>query len=210
MRSRVLTGASGPGEQRSGVVDGARSEPQTARPEILFVCTGNLCRSPMAAGLLAAHAGTAPVSASSAGFVTEGLAPPAVVVDLMRELGVDVAGHRSRVVDGNTVARADLVVGMTRQHAVELALLAGPGWTRCFTYADLVRRAGQIPPWLPPEPIDGWVDRVHGDRSKSGLLRLPLSDDVPDPMGGSIRDFEEVRDTLVGLTEDLAQSLGSA
>ncbi len=64
--------------------------------KILFLCTGNSCRSQMAEGW-ARHLKDAIVDAYSAGIETHGLNPNAVKV--MAEAGVDISGHRSKHVD---------------------------------------------------------------------------------------------------------------
>jgi len=65
----------------------------TSRPKILFLCTGNSCRSQMAEGFARALRGDV-VEAWSAGIETHGLNPRAVQV--MAEAGVDISTHRSK------------------------------------------------------------------------------------------------------------------
>jgi len=69
-----------------------------ARPKlkILFLCTGNSCRSQMAEGW-ARHLKSDAIEAYSAGIETHGLNPHAVKV--MAEAGVDISGHRSKDLD---------------------------------------------------------------------------------------------------------------
>ena len=62
---------------------------------VLFLCTGNSCRSQMAEGWTRALRGDE-IEASSAGIETHGLDPDAVRV--MAEAGVDISGHRSKLV----------------------------------------------------------------------------------------------------------------
>ncbi|MBI2914712.1 MAG: arsenate reductase ArsC [Firmicutes bacterium] len=63
---------------------------------VMFLCTGNSCRSQMAEGF-ARTLGSDIVDASSAGIVAYGLNPRAVKV--MREIGVDISGQTSDVLD---------------------------------------------------------------------------------------------------------------
>ncbi|MFO7974332.1 MAG: arsenate reductase ArsC, partial [Candidatus Hydrogenedentota bacterium] len=63
------------------------------RPKILFLCTGNACRSQMAEGWAQALKGRQ-IEAYSAGIEAHGLDPRAVKV--MAEAGVDISGHRSK------------------------------------------------------------------------------------------------------------------
>ena len=75
--------------------------------KILFLCTGNSCRSQMAEGWARALKGDA-LDAYSAGIETHGLNPNAVRV--MAEAGVDISGHRSRRVDELAAVPFDVVV----------------------------------------------------------------------------------------------------
>jgi arsenate reductase len=64
---------------------------------ILFLCTGNSCRSQMAEGLLRHLAGDR-VEVTSAGTHPVGLSPEAVAI--MREIGIDISHHRSKSLEG--------------------------------------------------------------------------------------------------------------
>lgn len=75
--------------------------------KILFLCTGNSCRSQMAEGW-ANHLGKDWVEAVSAGIEAHGKNPRAIAV--MREAGVDISHQDSRRVTPEMLARADLVV----------------------------------------------------------------------------------------------------
>lgn len=77
------------------------------RPRVLFLCTGNSCRSQMAEGW-ARHLHGARLEACSAGIATHGLNPDAVRV--MAEAGVDISGHRSQHLDEFRDLPIDLVV----------------------------------------------------------------------------------------------------
>ena len=75
--------------------------------KILFLCTGNSCRSQMAEGWARALKGDV-IEARSAGIETHGLNPRAVQV--MAEAGVDISGHRSRHVDELAGTVFDVVI----------------------------------------------------------------------------------------------------
>jgi len=74
---------------------------------ILFLCTGNSCRSQMAEGW-AKQLGHGVLVAESAGIEAHGKNPRAIAV--MREAGVDISGQESTRVTDNMLARADIVV----------------------------------------------------------------------------------------------------
>ena len=84
---------------------------------VLIVCTGNVCRSPMAMGLLrqrlAQDGLDSQVSVSSAGvYGLDGSAASRPGVDVLAERGIDISEHRARTIDQKEDAQADLVLVM--------------------------------------------------------------------------------------------------
>ena len=108
--------------------------------KLLFVCTGNICRSPMAAAIardLLAQAGRADVEVSSAGtFALDGHASTSDAEAIAEAHGLSLAGHRARQLTRELVAGADLVVGMEDEH-VAYALQLGA--TRAVMLARPIR-----------------------------------------------------------------------
>jgi protein-tyrosine phosphatase len=76
---------------------------------IAFVCFGNICRSPFAERLVAQRRddGRRPVSAGY--FPDEGRTSPDLAITVARSLGVDLSGHRSRVLSPAIVEEADAI-----------------------------------------------------------------------------------------------------
>lgn len=79
----------------------------TATLNILFLCTGNSCRSQMAEGWARQLGGEA-VTAQSAGIEAHGKNPRAIAV--MQEAGVDISGQESTVISATMIDEADVVV----------------------------------------------------------------------------------------------------
>ncbi|MCI0666959.1 MAG: arsenate reductase ArsC [Methylococcaceae bacterium] len=79
----------------------------SAKRNVLFLCTGNSCRSQMAEGW-ARHLQSGSVNAYSAGFEPHGLDPKAV--EVMAEVGLDISNHRSRHIDEFRDTKLDVVV----------------------------------------------------------------------------------------------------
>ena len=96
----------------------------TSNPLVVCVCTGNTCRSPMAAALLRQaldKRGREDILVESAGLAA-GFASPASehAVAVMREIGLDLSGHRSRPLTETLAADAARIVAMTDGHAAVL------------------------------------------------------------------------------------------
>lgn len=88
---------------------------------ILFVCTGNICRSPMAEGLFAAHARRAGendlfevYSTGTWGMEDEPASGNAVLA--MARRGIDISAHRSKMITLRDMEKSDAVIVMTRSH----------------------------------------------------------------------------------------------
>ncbi|MBM3834734.1 MAG: ribose 5-phosphate isomerase B [Verrucomicrobia bacterium] len=101
---------------------------------ILFVCTGNVCRSPMAEGLLR-HAlrdrGDYRVVSAGVGAV-EGQAPSPHAVRALKDLGVDISQQRSRSLTPELVQEADYIFGMTHAHVDTITLLYSQAAEKTF------------------------------------------------------------------------------
>jgi protein-tyrosine-phosphatase len=94
---------------------------QIAPRSVLFVCTANQCRSPMAEALLkslAARRGEADRwQIQSAGTWTEPGRPATQLSQaVMRQRSIDVSGHRSRLIDADMLGKAAVILVMTRHH----------------------------------------------------------------------------------------------
>ena len=83
------------------------SNPVTPKTRVLILCTANSARSQMAEGLLRHDAGDR-FDVESAGTRATAVRPEAIAV--MKELGIDISGHRSKVVDEFAGQSFDLVL----------------------------------------------------------------------------------------------------
>lgn len=180
---------------------------------LLFVCTGNLCRSPMAAGFAHAELSRRPydVEVISAGLLGAGLPAPPKAIAAMRPYDVSLVAHRSRPLTGILGPSVDLVVGMAREHA-RAAVEADPGrWlARTFTLKDLARRSAEFGPRAPGESLARYLARIGEARWPSDLLGSSPLDDVADPIGGGRRAFRLCAEEISGLVATVVDALWPA
>lgn len=89
--------------------------------KVLVVCTGNTCRSPMAAGWLNRKLADKGWIAESAGVAAWGGSPASPeAVDAMREIGVDISAHRSRRLTQAMADGADIILAATEAHRQDI------------------------------------------------------------------------------------------
>ncbi|HXD47940.1 MAG TPA: hypothetical protein VN600_04165 [Gemmatimonadaceae bacterium] len=89
----------------------------------LFICHGNVCRSPFAAavfGQRAARRVPQKISVTSAGFIGPGRQPPDSALRAASRYGVESSAHRSSLIDAEAARRSDLVVVMDRRQAAAM------------------------------------------------------------------------------------------
>jgi protein-tyrosine phosphatase len=157
------------------------AQPQYA---ILCVCTGNVCRSPAAERLLAVRLGptVSVASAGTLGLTGRAIEPP--MAAHLAALGLENVGFTARRLTEADVGRADLVLGLTREHRAEAVELAPSAVRRAFTLLEFARLLGQIEP---EELPDGTVaDRLRTAVPLAAARRRMVTgpvdaDDVVDP-----------------------------
>lgn len=119
---------------------------------VLFVCSGNTCRSPMAEALLAAK--MPELSVSSAGLATVAGLPASIgAIDAMAEYGLNLDYHRSRQLSSYLLADADLVLCMGDSHKQTILSALPELSNKVFTLGEFAGEAQDI-----ADPFGGDAD----------------------------------------------------
>lgn len=167
---------------------------------ILVVCTGNICRSPMAEGFLRRHLdkrGLGAVDVGSAGTYTRQGAPPSAgAIRAAAERGVDISTHPASPLLREDIEVADLVLGMAAEHREAVRDTIPEADPRTFTLKELVRLLDELPP---ADHGDGPAgDRLErrlaeaDELRRSGFEGNPLDEDIADPLGMTLESYRAV------------------
>jgi protein-tyrosine phosphatase len=184
---------------------------------VLFVCTGNICRSPMGERLLAAglrkHFGdeARAIDVRSAGtWGRDGAPMEDYAADAVIERGGDPTGFAARELREHHVEDAGLVLGATRDHRAAAVTMVprASAWT--FTLPEFARLAAAVDPAALPAPLaERFPALVSAAAAKRGLVRpqTPDDDDVKDPYGRSREVFAVCADAVAGPVDAILRVL---
>jgi low molecular weight protein-tyrosine phosphatase len=165
---------------------------------ILVVCTGNICRSPIAEGFLRDALATrfgagAPVVSSAGTMGWEGSGAMPESIEVAAELGADIAGHRAHGLRGADVAEASLIVTMAAEHRSFVTGMDGDAVAKTFTLKELVRILEHLPPTRDADPaaLSERVAEAAATRAE-GFAGNPHDEDVADPLGMPLSSYRAI------------------
>ncbi len=140
---------------------------------ILFVCTGNTCRSPMAEGILNSMSKKKglKIKAKSAGIAAFDGGPPAGnAVKAMEEIGIDINDHKSTTLHRDLVMESDLILTMSQSHKQAIVRNFPDFRDKVFTLIE-------------------YTYKEEGD--------------IIDPFGGSLKTYQDTRDEIAHCIKEI-------
>lgn len=182
---------------------------------IMFVCTANQCRSPMAERIARTAAARrlgsdSPFIVYSAGTrAVDGIPMTPTAVETLGELGSDADGFVSSELRLSRIEAAGVVLTLERRHRSRVVDVAPSVLKRAFTLREFARVAGAVAasrPDLPEDPVERARTVVAEAAKQRGMVRAehPEDDDITDPIGQPI---EVYRVTAGLITEAVEASL---
>jgi protein-tyrosine phosphatase len=167
---------------------------------IVFICTGNRFRSPLAEAFVGRLTRGLPVTTQSFGTLDLGDAPALPeAIEVARSCDIDLSGHRARYVSDADLAAMDLVLGFDEFHVRQAVVDAGAPREESFTIKQLARLLSAVTPAAGGDV----VERARSAVQQADGLRLSeapagASDSMQDPLGAPSKVY---RDTAVEIRE---------
>jgi low molecular weight protein-tyrosine phosphatase len=162
----------------------AKDQGASLVPRILFLCTANRCRSPLAEQIMRRilHEQGLRALISSAGLLQGGFRTPPTGIAVALSNGLDLSRHRSVQVSTRLIEVSDVILTMSRAHAREIVALNPESWPRVYPLKQFTQLLSSAS--LPRRSYLRDATTLLGEtRKRSSILGNPLADTVRDPMG---------------------------
>lgn len=172
---------------------------------VLFVCTGNVCRSPMAELLFRGWANpAADVVVSSAGTeAMEGHGIDRSSASALGQLGIDPTQHRARQFEPWMATDADLILTAAREHRDAIISALPTLYKRTFTMKEFARLVNGIAPGDPRSVV-----AAAAARRGQLIPDDPTEDDVRDPFRGAIKHAKTIAEEITETVYATVAALG--
>jgi protein-tyrosine phosphatase len=193
---------------------------------ILVVCTGNVCRSPIAEQLLRDRLSSAavPVTVGSAGTrALVGQPMTREAAEQVSEHGTTPSPHRARQLTAELVQAADLILTASRDHRGEVVSLAPSASRRTFTLREFTRIMNSVAaqessgPHAPEAEagslrtaLRSYVDRMAANRGYAPPPARAIDDDIDDPYRQSKQVYRRSAGIINEAVTTIATGLASA
>ena len=156
---------------------------------VTIVCSGNTCRSPMAAGILIkalAERGAEGIEVTSAGTLEiVGSPPTPLAVEVSRSFGVDIANHRSQAFTRDLARSSDLVLALASEH-YQIAIALGAPAEHVYMLKTFPRRTKDL--------IGASIrDPIGGDRAQYQRVFLEIDEALHQGVGEIVRQAAALR-----------------
>jgi protein-tyrosine phosphatase len=185
---------------------------------VLFVCTGNWHRSPIAEHLLRARLDdlrVRDITVRSAGTIARaGYALPVETLSVLAERGIDAGGFVTTRLDEAALADVDVLIGAGRPHRAAAVTLRAALLNRAFTLYELARICATIDPaeltaTTPAERLLELVQLAASHRVRT-MPADPSLDDLDDPIGKPYAEFVRCVDAVDGALDAVVPLLTAA
>jgi protein-tyrosine-phosphatase len=174
---------------------------------VVFVCSGNRARSPLAEALFRNYSRGLPTAVSSLGTLDVGSLPALpFAVEAGRRLGVDLTSHQACSLRGTDLSASDLVLGFEPLHVSAAIVDAGANPARSFLLGELAMLVdGSL-------PGDGSVARARAVVADADSRRVRYRPDraavvVGDPVGKRARAMRRTATEIDGLVQQILTGL---
>lgn len=184
--------------------------------KILFVCTGNICRSPLGEYLLAQKLSSfqTPISISSAGTMALiGGAVPEEIQSFALSQGVEIQNHTPRQISAGLIGNADLILTAERSHRSEVVSLVPRASAKTFTLNQFARLAiehelaiaqGEVPaPSI--SNLSEVINELADFRSIAPPPESPSHDDIDDPYRKSAAVYNQAGESIARAVDATAK-----